>query len=191
MNFIFISNIFNLIAQQLGFKGYHWGYESDINRNVQNNFNPQNSIGNQYPFVLVEKPIVVSKFVDAIESTAQMRVNFFAPQNYNNDAGTNVLPTIEQENALRVLAYAFVNSINTTGTADQLSGLQKFQIVNNTVNFEHLESQGKDRLIQIVATFTLKIIEQCPAVVFDPTAVVAPYAFPPSDASDYELINAY
>lgn len=183
MNIVQLSNYFNLIAQQVGFLGYHYGFESDMYRNVQNNTNPQNSIGNRYPFVLFEHPTWSTTFLRAPTTRYSCRVNFFGLQHYNNDASINVAQTIEQENALRLLALDFIEGVKQVGID------QGFAIETSTVNFDSQEAQLADRLIQIVATFNIQTREECSTFVFDPALVLAPYSYPTSDSVDFEKLN--
>lgn len=183
MNIVQLSNYFNLIAQQVGFLGYHYGYESDMYRNVQNNTNPQNSVGNRYPYVLFEPPTWTSTVQKATTTRYGCRLNFFGTQHYNNDGSINTDQAIEQVNALRILVLDFIEGVKQVGI------LQGFAIEALTVNFDVQEMQTADRLIQIVATFGLQAKETCSTFVFNPALVIAPYAYPPSDSVDYEKLN--
>jgi len=185
MNIIQFSNYCNLIAQQSGFLGYHYGYESEINRNVDNNTNPNNAIGNRFPFVLLEPISGSMTFLKAIDSTNEIRLNFFALQHYNNDGTINQAQSIQQMQSLLDSAKQFIYMLfNVAKTPPSTFG-----IVAATVRFETMESQHNDRLLQVVANLTISWKEECPDLEFDPAAVAAPFEFPPSDAIDYETLK--
>ena len=183
MNIVALSNWFNLIAQQVGFLGYHYGFESDMNRNVTNNLNPANSVGNRFPFVLFEKPSYTSTFLKAVQTKYQCRLNFYALQHYNSDASINTDQTIEQENTLRGLVIDFLTGVIQVGKANN------FSIETSTINFDIQEMQTIDRCIQITATFSIYAYEECSTFVFDPNAVALPYSYPVPNDSDFEKLN--
>jgi len=190
MNVIGLSNLFNLIAQQLGFKGYHYGYFSDINRSIDNNFNSTNSIGRQYPAMLVEPPTTASVFLSAVTSQYGYIFHFLAPYAYNNDSTTNTAQFIEQEQALKDLANRFFYSLMQVGSSPNLAGGNQYvSIASNTINFDAVENnEGVDGLMHIAATCILNVQEACPLNLFSIAAIDPAYAFPPSQDSDYEKI---
>lgn len=180
------SNYCNLIAQQTGFAGYHYGFESDIYRNIDNNTNVGNSIGNQYPYVLLEQiPSTLTIDSKRISSNNEIRLNFLDLENYTN-TGASVSSTFnEQVQVLRNLAYTFIQTLITVG----LSSAAPFSIRNSSVNIEVLGSQGNDRLIQVVATLTVFWYEDCPTITFNPADINPAFAFPVLGDTDYEKIK--
>ena len=58
MELVQLSNICNKIVQQLGgINFYHYGYRSDLNFNVRNNYtNGNNPACNYYPYLLLQAP---------------------------------------------------------------------------------------------------------------------------------------
>ena len=185
MNQVAFSNLCNLISQQLGFLGYHRGYESDIYRNIDNNTNQGNLIGNRYPFVLLEPIPTVADLRKGVSTDNNIRINFFDLQHYDNNADMVARATtslIQTQNLLN-LAYNFVYALQGIGKS------LKFQIKTETAQFETLESQTNDRLLQVVATFTAYWYEECPLLPFDPSAVLPPYTWPPLDDVDYETLT--
>jgi len=190
MNIIGISNLFNLTAQQLGFLGYHYGFESDMNRNVTNNLNVGNSIGSQFPYVLFEKPVCNTTFSNKPLTMMEVRLNFYDLEYYNNDGTLDVSQTIEKENELRTLAIAFINSLVVQGSSSALTiGGRQISISNQSVRFDTQEMATVNRCIQIVASFSMSFFEDCPTFVFDQNLVIAPYSYPPSETDDYEKLQ--
>lgn len=184
MNILQLSNYFNLIAQQSGFLMYHYGYESDVQRSVQNNFNPAQSAGKMFPAVIWEKPTQTLVLDNTrVRSDVNVRLNFFALQHYTNGGAPDFTQTIEQENALRIKVLDFLKMVHEVGK------LQHFNVQTITYNVEYLEAQTPDRLIQIVVSFVVSFNETCPAVAFNPALVVAPYSYPPPDDSDFEKLD--
>lgn len=191
MNVIGLSNLFNLIAQQIGFEGYHYGYLSDINRSIDNNFNVFNSVGRQYPALLFEPPRVSSTFLNAVTSQYNCIFHFLVPYAYNNDSTTNTAQFIEQEQALKDLANRFFYSLIQAGLSNELTSIkQHVSIASNLVNFDATRNiDGVDGLIHIAAACALNVHEACPINLFSIAAIARAYAFPPSQSQDYEKIR--
>jgi len=111
-----ISNIFNLMCQaDTRIKFYHYGWRTDINKNVANNFDPKFSTGRQFPAVHLDKP---DGFQEGQEpsylensETIQMILYFDTLQDYNNDGSANTLNLIEQEDALKIIANDFMANV--------------------------------------------------------------------------------
>lgn len=188
MNLLAFSNICNIIAQQAGFLGYHFGFESEINGNIRNNLNPQNAVGNRYPFCLLEFPTTQTEISNAqITTTFAFRINFFTPQG-RDSAGDSLGTTtyIEQIQDLSDKVLLFFNFM--------------YQCQKNRPSFEFVFAgssysgdiqlyQHNDKLIQIAHTFKIQIKEACPLVGFDPLLVLPPYSVPVSDSIDYERLE--
>jgi len=111
-----ISNIFNLMCQaDTRIKYYHYGWRSDINKNVANNFDPKFSKGRQFPAVHLDKPDGFQEdqepsYIEKDE-TIEMILYFDTLQDYNNDGSANTLNLIEQEDALKIIANDFMANV--------------------------------------------------------------------------------
>jgi len=185
MNQIGFSNICNLLAQQIGFLGYHRGYESDMNRNVDNNANPQNKMGNRYPYVLLEPIPSTIQFSNCLRGVHDIRLNFYDLQYRNNQGQTLTDTTLEQTQSLLDKAKAFVYLLSSLGKMYQYG----IGIETQTVQFETMEMQHNDRLIQVVATFRATWNEECPTETFNPALIPTSYEWPVSLEVDYETLK--
>ncbi len=101
-----LSNLFNLIVQNdANFKFYHYGYPSDMNINIQNNFDHLASTGRMFPYLLLLPPTLNSR---AMESSTQAiydtyNVEFLLTDTYGYQSGLlgyETSTTIEVENRL-------------------------------------------------------------------------------------------
>jgi hypothetical protein len=190
MNIIGLSNLFNLTAQQLGFNGYHYGFESDMNRNVTNNLNVANSVGSEFPYLLFEKVAGTTTITSSLATVLQCRLNFYDLLHYANDSQGVTLQTIEQENALREKMLAFMQSLVVLGASSALNSTKNgFQLDNNSFRFDIQEQATVNRCIQITATFNLTVWDECPAFAFDPALVLPPYSYPPDQENDFEKLQ--
>lgn len=163
---------------------YHFGYESDTQRSIQNNFNPKQSTGPLFPAIILEQPtqsLVLNN--GQIRSDVRIRLNFFTTQHYNNDGSVNFAQTIEQQNALRVLVFDFLKVNHEVG---KLNG---YNVQATAYDIEYLEAQTPDRLIQIIVSCVISFNEECPSATFNPAAVLPPYSYPPPDDVDFEKQN--
>ena len=101
-----LSNLFNLIVQNdVNFKFYHYGYPSDMNINIQNNFDHLASTGRMFPYLLLLPPTLNSR---AMENSTQAiydtyNVEFLLTDTYGYQSGLltyDTSTTIEVENRL-------------------------------------------------------------------------------------------
>jgi hypothetical protein len=101
-----LSNLFNLIVQNdVNFKFYHYGYPSDMNINIQNNFDHLANTGRMFPYLLLLPPTLNSR---AMENNTQAiydtyNVEFLLTDTYGYQSGLltyETSTTIEVENRL-------------------------------------------------------------------------------------------
>jgi hypothetical protein len=109
-----LSNLFNLIVQNdSDYKFYHYGFPSDMNINISNNFDPTSDTGRLYPYVLLLPPLLASR---AMESSASAifdtySIEFLITDTYAYDQGLltyKIDTTIEVEQSLQVLAKKMI-----------------------------------------------------------------------------------
>jgi len=144
---------------QSGLKYYHWGYRYDINREVSNNFDPNNTKGRQYPSLQMDVPNSISDLdepsFDTGRQDVEMVLYFDNLQDYNNDGRTNTQNTIEQFDTVKDLIDPF---------------LANFQIVLMHYGAGFMKSKPRHiprsnlhnpKLITIETTFTLTVNLSC------------------------------
>lgn len=109
-----LSNLFNLIVQNdSDYKFYHYGFPSDMNINISNNFDPTSDTGRLFPYVLLLPPILNSRAMEsntaAIYDTYQ--VEFLITDTYAYEQGLltyKIDTTIELEQTLQILAKKMI-----------------------------------------------------------------------------------
>ncbi len=109
-----LSNLFNLIVQNdSDYKFYHYGFPSDMNINISNNFDPTSDTGRLFPYVLLLPPILNSRAMEsntaAIYDTYQ--VEFLITDTYAYEQGLltyKIDTTIELEQTLQILGKKMI-----------------------------------------------------------------------------------
>jgi hypothetical protein len=109
-----LSNIFNLIVQNdSDYKFFHYGFPSDVNINIQNNFDPLGDTGRLFPYLLLIPPVLQSR---AMESSSEAifdtyQVEFLITDTYAYNQGILTYKnetTIEIEQNLQILAKKII-----------------------------------------------------------------------------------
>jgi hypothetical protein len=109
-----LSNLFNLIVQNdADYKFYHYGFPSDMNINISNNFDPASDTGRLFPYVLLLPPILNSRAMEsntaAIYDTYQVEFLITDTYAYNQGLLTyKIDTTIELEQTLQILAKKMI-----------------------------------------------------------------------------------
>ena len=109
-----LSNLFNLIIQNdADYRFYHYGFPSDMNINIGNNYDPTSDTGRLFPYVLLLPPILNSRAMEnntaAIFDTYQ--VEFLITDTYAYEQGVltyKIDTTIELEQTLQILAKKLI-----------------------------------------------------------------------------------
>lgn len=109
-----LSNLFNLIVQNdSDYRFYHYGFPSDMNINIGNNYDPLSDTGRLFPYVLLLPPILNSRAMEnntaAIYDTYQ--VEFLITDTYAYEQGVLTYKTdttIELEQTLQILAKKLI-----------------------------------------------------------------------------------
>lgn len=109
-----LSNLFNLIVQNdADYRFYHYGFPSDMNINIGNNYDPTSDTGRLFPYVLLLPPILNSRAMEnntaAIFDTYQ--VEFLITDTYAYEQGVltyKIDTTIELEQTLQILAKKLI-----------------------------------------------------------------------------------
>jgi hypothetical protein len=187
MNILQVSNLFNQIAQGLpAIKYYHYGYYSDINVNIQNNFTGENTNGKEFPsvsFLYPDSRLAIKN--DSVRGSLNCRLVFNDLQAYDNDSTLKNQSILEQHAELEAIAVNFLSEVNRLSRqAGNNSGIV------GDVTFDYFSDAHTDRLITITANFALFYGLDCPTVQVNPASLDAPFNdVPPSAADDYELLT--
>lgn len=186
MNILQVSNLFNQIAQGIpAINFYHYGYYSDINTNIQNNFTGENTVGKLYPavsFLYPDSRLSIKQ--DSVRGSLNCRLVFSDLQYYNNDSSPRNESILEQQAALEAIAVNFIAEVNRLGR----------QVGNNLglsgdVSFNYLSDAHNDSLVLVTADFALFYGLDCPITQVDPASLDAPFNdVPPSSSNDYEIL---
>jgi len=156
-----ISNIFNLMCQaDSRIQSYHYGWRSDINRNVYNNFDPKVTKGRMFPAVHFDKPDGIQANEEpgylGTNETIEMLLYFDTLQDYKNDGSANILNLIEQEDVLKIIANDFMANLI------QVIGPDKYNIGNITdPKYIQRSNMHNQRLITWEVTFSLRHAIPC------------------------------
>jgi hypothetical protein len=188
MKLVQISNLFNQICQginaqtagRIGF--YHYGYYSDININIQNNWTGTNTVGVLYPSVLFLYPTAQVEIKEkSVKGTLNCSLIFSDLQYYNNDASTNQRSIIEVQSDLEDLAVNVLSEFNRVGrTPNYQCG------ITGAIDIHYLSDAHNNSLVLLETRFTIYYIWDCPTDVVDIAGLPAPFDDIPPPTTDYE-----
>ncbi len=111
-----ISNVFNLIAQfDTRILNYHFGWQSDINREIDNNFDEGNATGRMFPAVQMDIPDWAQykeqpSYLGTLEDL-KVILYFYDLEDYNNDSSEKTSNLVEQMTNLKTIADDFLANI--------------------------------------------------------------------------------
>lgn len=159
-NYIIISNILNRLTQlDPSFNFYHFGWRSDVDKAITNNFNVDANTGKMYPSV---QWIVPEQSEWNMSDEYQQRENlkmclyFDALQDYDNCGKPVKLTMLEQMQVLKAQAQNFVINFNKVLCHYGLGQIQNKPIIELD-SYSH-----KDRVIVCKICFDLDFIAECP-----------------------------
>lgn len=184
MTIVSLSNFFNMIAQQLGLKNYHFGIGSDINRNVDNNFNVGNSNGREYPSILFIPPSG-SYLAKRNDLTYEVQLMFCDLQYYNNDSSTNQRQMVEVFADLEQIVVNFFK--NAEVEVKSLSRQDK--ITFSDIATDYIPFAANDRLCCIQCSFSVSGLASCEDIITDIATLAPTYESQPIGGEDYEKIK--
>jgi hypothetical protein len=179
-----VSNIFNMLVQAMDdkFLNYHAGKYSDINREIDNNFDAGNETGRMFPAVhldtldLVFGAVKPSYIVD--KEPVAITLYFYDLQDIENDGEGKTKNLIEQKSDLKDLAYIYMANYV------ELIGVKGYNIgYISEVTYMPRQNIGIDKLIRLEAKFTLTCSPPCVEDVdkIDPKAPVFINPIPTKD----------
>ena len=155
-----ISNLFNnlvLLEPRLFF--YHWGYRSDILKNIDNNHDQNNIKGRQFPALQWAVP-EFTQYIDTpnfqgVKEEIEITLYFDNLQDYSNDGSKVTKNLIEQFADLKQIAEDYIANFN-------LAFCDKYRAGSITnPKFEQFAYGHNDRLISWRVTFTLQHLTPC------------------------------
>ena len=190
MNIVQISNLFNQVclginAQTAGRVGfYHYGWYSDINANISNNWTGDNALGRLYPAVQFMYPTASIEVKEkSVKGSLRCRLVVSRPQYYENDGSYKNQSIIEAQAELEALAINIISEFNRLGripTNGMATGIQ------NPITIDYLSDAHNENLVLVDVAFNLWYVWECPADTVDIAALPAPYNTLPPMTIDYE-----
>lgn len=190
MNLVQISNLFNQVclginaqtAGRIGF--YHYGWYSDINTNISNNWTGDNSIGRLYPAVQLMYPTATIDIKEkSVKGSLRCRLVISRPQYYENDGSYINQSIIEAQAELEALAVNIISEFNRLGrvpTNGMSTGIQ------NPITIDYLSDAHNENLVLLDISFNLWYVWECPTDVVDIPALAAPFNTLPPATTDLE-----
>jgi len=190
MNIVQISNLFNQVclginAQTAGRVGfYHYGWYSDINANISNNWTGDNALGRLYPAVQFMYPTATIEVKEkSVKGSLRCRLVVSRPQYYENDGSYINQSIIEAQAELEALAINIISEFNRLGripTNGMSTGIQ------NPITIDYLSDAHNENLVLVDVAFNLWYVWECPTDVVDIPSLPAPYNSLPPAVTDLE-----
>lgn len=155
-----ISNIFNLMTQaDSRLKFYHFGWRSDINKNIENNFDPGNSTGRMFPALHFDIP-------DYFEPTQEenylgfnqdIAINLYFDdlQGYDNSGSQTIKTLIEQWADVKQIAEDFICNLA------QVLEYYNIGFIRTQPRYEPRANLHNDKLITFQVSFILSHVAEC------------------------------
>jgi len=190
MKLLEITNLFNTVTKlHPNFQNYHFGWPSDMVRNVVNNYDPEQSTGTLYPAVLVSPPDIRVNPMD-LKTVYSFRVHFIDLQGYNNNTLLDNNNQVEQWSELfesGLQWFRGVQNANKNLTKPAYLGL-----LNDQINGGLMSDAGTQRLIYVYFDFEVITSSTCTSlgITYPDDAIAAGMPWPPSDTIDKENIYA-
>jgi hypothetical protein len=182
MNIVNISNLFNQIClginvaapNTIGF--YHYGWYSDINANVSNNWTGNNDLGRLYPAVQLMYPTATIDIKEkSVKGSIDCRMVVSAPQYYENNAQYKDESIIETQAKLEALAINILSEYNRIARTMQ-TGIQ------NPITIDYLSDAHNENLVLLDIKFRIWYVWDCPTITADIAGLPAPFdTLPPID----------
>ena len=156
-----VSNIFNLLCQlDSRLLNYHFGWQWDINKEIDNNFDPGNKTGRLFPAVQMDVPdyfqAIEEPNYNGTKEEIKVQLYFYDEQDYNNDSSAKTTNLIEQWTNLKTIAEDFIaNYIEAIGPKKYNIGF-----ITNP-RYTQRSNLHNDRLILWEVEFILTHIAPC------------------------------
>lgn len=189
MDLVQISNIFNALTQlNPKLKFYHGGLHEKINQNgIDNNFDPLNTVGKQYP--LVWFPYEAVEGVKRLQKQTQretMRITllFYDLMFYKDDSTNDTRTEIEIARDLDAVAVGFIKAIQKASGQEIAGNKCNWLEIGQELQYTYIPYQHNDRLMCVKYDFDLTFATECPTFEPDFSLLVPPNAVP---VPDYDL----
>jgi hypothetical protein len=199
MNIVQISNLFNQVclginaqtAGRIGF--YHYGWYSDINANISNNWTGDNSLGRLYPAVQFMYPTATIEVKEkSVKGVLRCRLVVSRPQYYENDGSYKNQTIIEAQAQLEAIAINIISEFNRLGRLP-INGMATG--IQNPITIDYLSDAHNENLVLVDVAFNLWYVWECPTDVVDITSLPTPFNTLPPVLTDLEkdkpIIPAY
>lgn len=190
MNIVQISNLFNQVclginAQTAGRVGfYHYGWYSDINANISNNWTGDNALGRLYPAVQFMYPNATIEVKEkSVKGSLRCRLVVSRPQYYENDGSYINQTIIEAQAELEALAINIISEFNRLGRIP-INGMATG--IQNPITIDYLSDAHNENLVLVDVGFNLYYIWECPTDVVDIPSLPAPFNTLPPPITDLE-----
>jgi hypothetical protein len=186
MNLLQVVNLFNQIClginasstDRIGF--FHYGWYSDINANVSNNWTGDNSMGRKYPAVQLMYPMATVEIKEkSVKGSVQCRMVISKPQYYDNQAQYVNESILEAQTDLESLAVNILSEYNRISRQMQ-TGIQ------NPITIDYLSDAHNENLVLLDIKFNVWYVWDCPTVVSDIQSLTAPFNVLPPVTTDLE-----
>jgi len=190
MNIVQISNLFNVVciginqqtAGRVGF--YHYGWYSDINANISNNWTGDNSLGRLYPAVQLMYPTATIEVKEkSVKGSLRCRMVVSRPQYYENDGSYINQSIIEAQAELEALVINIISEFNRLGRVPA-NGMQTG--IQNPITIDYLSDAHNENLVLVDVGFNLWYVWECPTDVVDIAGLPSPYNNLPPITIDLE-----
>jgi len=182
-----ISNIFNLMVQaDSRLKFYHFGWRSDINKNIDNNFDKGVQTGRLFPALHFDVPdfFQPSEELNYLGFKQDIAVNLYFDdlQNYNNSGEIKTDNLIEQWADLKQIAEDFISNLS------EVLQYYKAGFIRTVPRFEPKSNLFNDRLITFEVSFTIAHFSECTEEIHKIDLLSLPGAgcFPYEDLENYK-----
>jgi len=156
-----VSNVFNLLSQlDSRILHYHFGWQWDINKEIDNNFDPGNKTGRLFPAVQMDVPdyfqTIEEPSYDGTKEEIKVLLYFYDEQDYNNNSSAKTTNLIEQWTNLKTIAEDFMaNYLEAIGPKKYNIGF-----ITNP-RYTQRSNLHNDRLILWEVEFILTHIAPC------------------------------
>ncbi len=156
-----VSDVFNLLCQlDARIFNYHFGWQWDINKEIDNNFDVGNKTGRLFPAVQMDVPdyfqALEQPSYEGTKEEIKVLLYFYDEQDYNNDSSSKTINLIEQWTNLKTIAEDFVaNYLEAIGPKKYNIGF-----ISNP-RYTQRSNLHNDRLIVWEVEFILTHIAPC------------------------------
>jgi hypothetical protein len=190
MNIVQISNLFNVVciginqqtAGRIGF--YHYGWYSDINANISNNWTGDNALGRLYPAVQFMYPTATIEVKEkSVKGNLRCRLVISRPQYYENDGSYINQSIIEAQAEMEALAINIISEFNRIARLP-VNGMSAG--IQNPITIDYLSDAHNENLVLVDVAFNLWYVWDCPTDTVNVAGLPAPYDDMPPLTIDYE-----